>query len=98
LDEEQVHFRGTALEGLTFVITGTHPVSREVLAETIRNEGGKVVGSVSKKTHYLVAGEKAGSKLVKAEELDVTVLSHLQLLSLIEGTLDSSDETPRSIN
>jgi hypothetical protein len=45
-----------------------------------------------------VAGEKAGSKLVKAEELDVTVLSHLQLLSLIEGTLDSSDETPRSIN
>ncbi len=83
LDEEAASSRGVALAGLTFVITGTHPVSREALADTIRNEGGKVVGSVSKKTHYLVAGEKAGSKLSKAEELNVKIIDHSRLLELI---------------
>lgn len=91
LEEEEANSRGSALTGLTFVITGTHPVSRESLADTIRNEGGKVVGSVSKKTHYLVAGEKAGSKLAKAEELEVKIVDHSGLLALIEQARESSN-------
>ena len=91
LSEEDATVRGSALAGQTFVITGTHPVSRESLADTIRNEGGKVVGSVSKKTHYLVAGEKAGSKLSKAEELGVSILDHASLLALINQSQSISD-------
>jgi len=91
LSEEDATERGYALAGQTFVITGTHPVSRESLAYIIRNEGGKVVGSVSKKTHYLVAGEKAGSKLSKAEELGVSILDHASLLALIDQSPSISD-------
>lgn len=92
LNEQEASKRGIALTGLTFVITGTHPVSRESMAELIRNEGGKVVGSVSKKTTYLVAGEKAGSKLSKAEELKVKILDHSGLLALIADLSVSVDE------
>ena len=60
---------GQRLAGGTFVITGTHPVPRETLADWIRLEGGKVGSSVSAKTTALVAGEAAGSKLAKAREL-----------------------------
>ena len=75
---------GGPLEGLTFVITGTLPVlSREDAKEKIEKAGGKVTDSVSKKTHYLVAGEKAGSKLVKAGKLGITVLDEAGLLQLI---------------
>ena len=57
------------------MVTGTlEGFSREEAEEAIRAAGGKVSGSVSRKTDYLVAGEKAGSKLAKAQELDVTVL------------------------
>lgn len=66
---------GGALDGLTFVITGTLPsLSREQAAALIKEHGGKVTGSVSGKTDFLVAGESAGSKLAKAEKLGVPVL------------------------
>jgi DNA ligase (NAD+) len=62
------------LLGKTFVITGTLPVSRDTAAEFIETHGGKVSGSVSAKTDYLLAGEAAGSKLAKAEKLGIAVL------------------------
>jgi DNA ligase (NAD+) len=77
--------RSTLLNGITFVLTGTMPTfSREAAAEMIEAAGGKVSSSISKKTHYLVAGEKAGSKLDKAVELGVTVLDEAELLLLLQ--------------
>ena len=73
------------LEGLVFVITGTLPTySREQAAEMIRAAGGKVTGSVSAKTSYLVAGEAGGGKLDKARKLNVPVIEEPALLELIE--------------
>jgi DNA ligase (NAD+) len=75
---------GTKLQGKTFVITGTLPsLSRDEAANLIRSHGGKVTGSVSKNTDYLVVGEEAGSKLTKARELGVKELSEQQLKNLI---------------
>jgi DNA ligase (NAD+) len=75
---------GTALEGLTFVLTGTLPtLTREAAKEKIEAAGGKVSGSVSKKTSYVVAGEEAGSKLEKAEQLGVKVVDEAGLLALL---------------
>lgn len=72
------------LAGLTFVLTGTLPtMSREQAGELIELHGGKVVGSVSKKTSYVVAGEAAGSKLDKARELGVPVIDEAGLRALI---------------
>lgn len=71
------------LDGLTFVITGTLPTMSRVEAKTyIENHGGKVTGSVSGKTNYLLAGESAGSKLTKAQNLGVEVLSESALRDL----------------
>lgn len=76
--------RAETLAGLTFVLTGTLPEwSREEAKEKIETAGGKVSGSVSKKTNYLVAGDDAGSKLAKARELGVTVLDEAQLRELL---------------
>jgi DNA ligase (NAD+) len=73
------------LRGLTFVLTGTLPnLSREEAARLIEAAGGKVSGSVSKKTSYVVAGEDAGSKLAKAHELGVNVVDEDGLLDLIK--------------
>ena len=73
--------------GMIFVITGTMgSMTREEAGEEILLRGGKVSGSVSKNTTYLVAGEKAGSKLTKAEALGVQVLDEIAFLSLIERT------------
>jgi DNA ligase (NAD+) len=72
------------LSGKTFVLTGTLPtMSRDQAGALIEAAGGKVSDSVSKKTSYLVAGEKAGSKLTKAESLGVTVLDEAGLLALL---------------
>ena len=68
------------LDGCTFVITGTLPnLSRDEAKEWILQHGGKVSSSLSKKTTYLLTGENAGSKLSKARELEVPVLTWEQL-------------------
>jgi DNA ligase (NAD+) len=78
--------RGTQLDGLTFVLTGTLPTySRDEAKQRIEDAGGKVSGSVSKKTSYLVAGEDAGSKLDKARSLGVKVISEAELMAMLEG-------------
>ena len=70
LDESERRAEGGPLEGKTFVLTGTLPnLSRSEASALIKRAGGKVTGSVSKKTDYVVAGESPGSKLAKAEEL-----------------------------
>jgi DNA ligase (NAD+) len=71
------------LAGKTFVITGTLSVPRDQIKQMILTHGGKLTGSISKKTDYLVAGEAAGSKLAKAEKLGVAVLDEEALESLI---------------
>jgi len=74
----------STLEGLTFVLTGTLPnLTREVAKERIESAGGRVSGSVSKKTSYVVAGEEAGSKLDKATSLGVKVLDEAGFLELL---------------
>jgi DNA ligase (NAD+) len=74
------------LEGNTFVITGTLPsMSREQAKELIQAHGGKVTGSVSSKTDYLLAGERAGSKLAKAEKLGVPVIDEDALKRMVAG-------------
>ncbi len=77
------------LAGQTFVLTGTFPtLSRDQAKDLLEAAGAKVAGSVSKKTHYVVAGEEAGSKLTKAQELGITVLDEAQMLALLnEGVL-----------
>jgi DNA ligase (NAD+) len=77
----------STLEGLTFVLTGTLPtLTRESAKELIESAGGKVSGSVSKKTSYVVAGEEAGSKLEKAQSLGVAVLDEDGLRGLLGST------------
>lgn len=77
---------GTALEGKTFVLTGTLPtMGRKEATALIEQHGGKVTSSVSKKTSYVVAGEEAGSKLTKAAELQIPVLTEAQLLAMMEA-------------
>ena len=72
-------------DGLTFVITGTLPtMDRKAAAALIEAHGGKVSGSVSKKTNYLLAGENAGSKLTKANDLGVSVISEAELQEMLK--------------
>jgi DNA ligase (NAD+) len=76
--------RSAKLEGLTFVLTGTLPtLSREDAKERIEAAGGRVSGSVSKKTSYVVAGDDAGSKLDKARDLKVPVIGEPELLEML---------------
>lgn len=80
-----------ALSGKTFVLTGTLPtLSRDEASALIREAGGSVTGSVSKKTDYLLAGESAGSKLDKAQELGITVLDEAQFRKLLSGSATQS--------
>lgn len=78
--------QGGALAGFTFVITGTLPsLSRNEAKDLIERNGGKVSSSVSKKTSYLLAGEEAGSKLTKARELSVPILTEEELITMINN-------------
>jgi DNA ligase (NAD+) len=74
----------SSISGLTFVITGTLPtMARAEMEELVKKHGGKISSSVSKKTDYLIAGEKAGSKLTKAQQLGVRVLSEEEVHKLL---------------
>ncbi len=71
--------------GMTFVITGTLPtMGRSEMEELVKSYGGKVSGSVSKNTRYLIAGENAGSKLTKAQELGITILAEAEVLGMLQ--------------
>jgi DNA ligase (NAD+) len=79
-------------EGKTFVLTGTLPtMTRDDAKAFIEDRGGRVSGSVSKKTDFVVAGEEAGSKLTKAEELKIAIIDEKQLLEL--GATPAEHET-----
>ena len=91
--EAGVNMQGSAgesapqtLEGLTVVATGSlEGFTRDEIKEAILAHGGKAAGSVSKKTHYVVVGDNAGSKAVKAEELGVPILTEAQFVQLLAG-------------
>ncbi len=85
MTEAKMDSLGDSLQGKTFVITGTlSSMKREEAAELITSYGGKVTGSVSKKTDYLLAGEAAGSKLTKAEALGIPVISEEELRAMLQ--------------
>ena len=71
--------------GMTFVLTGTLPsMTRDQASEIIQSYGGKVSGSVSKKTTYVLAGEEAGSKLTKAQSLGISIISQQEFEEMIK--------------
>ena len=77
---------GDLFASKSFVLTGTLPtMSRDEASALIKKNGGKTVGSVSKKTDYVVAGEAAGSKLTKAQELGIKIISESEFLQMIES-------------
>ncbi len=84
--DAKAEVKADKLAGLTFVLTGTLPtMTRDAASALIKANGGKVSGSVSKKTSYVVAGDDAGSKLTKARELGVAVVDEAQLLFMINN-------------
>ena len=91
-DRPLVETRTGALAGKTFVLTGTLPtLSRDEATALIQAQGGRVTGSVSAKTDYVLCGEKAGSKLVKAQRLGVPVIDEATLYGLLQADASSAD-------
>ena len=84
--EQEITAAGGKFAGLTFVLTGTlTTMSRNEAAELIQSFGGKASSSVSKKTNYVVAGENAGSKLTKAENLGIKILSEAEFIAMTKA-------------
>lgn len=84
--EQEITAAGGKFAGLTFVLTGTlTTMSRNEAAELIQSLGGKAASSVSKKTNYVVAGENAGSKLTKAENLGIKILSEAEFIAMTKA-------------
>ena len=84
--EQEITVAGGKFAGLTFVLTGTlTTMSRNEAAELIQSFGGKASSSVSKKTNYVVAGENAGSKLTKAENLGIKILSEAEFIAMTKA-------------
>ena len=82
--ETSVINKTTELAGKTFVLTGTlQTMTRDEASDKIKSKGGKTSSSVSKKTSYVVAGESAGSKLDKAKDLGVIILTEEEFLEMI---------------
>jgi DNA ligase (NAD+) len=97
MTEERAEPAQGPFTGKAFVITGTHPtMSRSQLEEFIQLHGGRVTGSVTKKTDYLVVGEDAGSKLAKAQELGVAQLSEADLQALPAALAAAAAESATS--
>ncbi|HSJ08882.1 MAG TPA: NAD-dependent DNA ligase LigA [Longimicrobiales bacterium] len=88
MDEPVERAEHSSLAGRTFVVTGTHGMSRKDMTSLIERHGGRVTGSVSKSTDFLVAGESPGSKLDRARELDVRVIDENELLALCQAPAD----------
>lgn len=86
---------GGPLDGMTFCLTGTLQRPRKEVQQSIKSAGGKVVGSVSSQLSVLLAGEKAGSKLAKAESLGVQVWSEQQLEQTIEQSISPPPSSPQ---
>ena len=84
---------GSAFAGKTFVVTGSLSVGREEIKSMIEAAGGKVAGSVSKKTDAVVVGEDAGSKLAKAQELGITIWNEAEFRQALNSCLDNSAAT-----
>jgi len=82
-EEKTLDHSGSKMKGTTWVITGTLGQSRDEIAEMIIAHGGKVSGSVSKKTSFVLAGEDAGSKLEKAKKLGIRVVNEAELRKMM---------------
>ncbi|MEC7483869.1 MAG: BRCT domain-containing protein [Candidatus Thermoplasmatota archaeon] len=94
IQQEELVEAGGPLEGMTFCVTGTLSESRKSIQARIKAGGGKVVGSVSGNLSVLVAGENAGSKLAKAEKLDVQVWNEKTLLQRLSETTTPHENKP----
>jgi len=91
------HAEALVLTGKTFVLTGTLPsLSRDEASALIRDAGGNVTGSVSKNTDFLLAGEEAGSKLDKAKELGVKIISEAEFLKLLKASKKGEKATEKT--
>lgn len=89
--KEEVRETTNRFAGLTFVLTGTlKDLTRSEATELIEKAGGKVSGSVSKKTSYVLVGEDAGSKLDKAKELNIPLLNEEEFLKMLSETKKES--------
>jgi DNA ligase (NAD+) len=82
-EEKTLDHSASKMKGTTWVITGTLSQSRDAIAEMIIARGGKVSGSVSKKTNFVLAGEDAGSKLAKAKKLGIRIVDETELRKML---------------